>query len=128
MNHKKFFLIIFSVVILFSPFPFILAEETGEAADWDSSGDEADWDETSIPNPLDSENFEDLVNSIAGWVYKLGIPVVVIMIIWAGLLFVMSGGDEEKIKKAKKNLLWAVIGLTIILLSTSLTAIIKSIF
>ncbi len=50
----------------------------------------------------------------------LGI-VVVVLIIYAGFLWMTAGGEEEKIGKAKKILLNSVIGLAIILSSYSIT-------
>ncbi|MDP3971077.1 MAG: hypothetical protein Q8P90_05315 [bacterium] len=40
-----------------------------------------------------------------------------LMFIWGGFKVLFSGGNEEKIKKGRSTLLWAAIGLAIILSS-----------
>ncbi len=40
--------------------------------------------------------------------------VAVLMIIWGGILYITSRGDEEKIKKAKKIILFTLIGILIV--------------
>ncbi len=47
--------------------------------------------------------------------------VVVVLIIYGGFLWMTAGGDEEKIGKAKKTIINAVIGLAIILSSYAIT-------
>jgi hypothetical protein len=42
-------------------------------------------------------------------------PIIVLMIIYAGFLFVTAQGDPQKLSKAKKAFLWAIIGAVIIL-------------
>ena len=46
----------------------------------------------------------------------LGI-VAVIMIIYAGVIYTTSGGEDEKMQTAKKTIMYAAIGLVIVLLS-----------
>ncbi|EKE01306.1 MAG: hypothetical protein ACD_21C00164G0005, partial [uncultured bacterium] len=43
--------------------------------------------------------------------------VTLLIFIWGGFNLIFSGGEAEKIKKAQSTLLWAVIGLAIILSS-----------
>ncbi len=57
----------------------------------------------------------------------LGI-LFVILIIYAGFLYLTSAGAKEKIEKAKNLLLYAVIGLAIVLSAYSVTYFIFKIF
>lgn len=43
--------------------------------------------------------------------------LVVTMFIWSGVLFVTAQGDEKQLEKAKKIMLWSIIGVLIIMLS-----------
>lgn len=43
-----------------------------------------------------------------------------LVFIWGGFMMIFSNGNEEKITKGRSTLLWAVIGLTIILSSYSI--------
>ncbi|MBI2436399.1 MAG: hypothetical protein HYV41_01480 [Candidatus Magasanikbacteria bacterium] len=49
----------------------------------------------------------------------LGI-ILLVLILWSGLLWMTSGGDDEKVKKARATLVGAIIGLIIILMSGSI--------
>lgn len=71
--------------------------------------------ETSLKNPLNAESFRDLVLSIAELAAKIGIPIAAIFIIYSGLLFVTARGNEEQLKKAKTNFMWAMIGTAILM-------------
>lgn len=46
--------------------------------------------------------------------------VAVVMIIVSGLRYITSGGDAEKVKTAKKALLYAIIGLAIVALTQTI--------
>lgn len=45
----------------------------------------------------------------------IGGVVAVLMIMWAGFMYVTAGGDPGQVKKAHDALLWAVIGAAILL-------------
>lgn len=45
----------------------------------------------------------------------IAFPVAVIFILWSGFLFVSAGGNPEKIKNARATLLWAIIGLAVVI-------------
>lgn len=58
-----------------------------------------------------------LISTVLGF---LGI-VLVIMIIYAGILWMTAGGDNTKVKKAKDIILQGVVGLLIVFASYSIT-------
>lgn len=68
-----------------------------------------------IKNPLKNDSLIAFFNSIIDAALKLGAIVSVVAVILAGFMFVTAHGDEEKIKTAKKILLYAVIGMVILL-------------
>lgn len=51
--------------------------------------------------------------------YIIG-AISVIMLIWGGLRYILSGGDNKKITDAKNTILYAVIGLIIAVLAFSI--------
>ncbi|OIO47716.1 MAG: hypothetical protein AUJ32_02165 [Parcubacteria group bacterium CG1_02_40_82] len=79
-----------------------------------------------LPNPLTATTFEDLVSSIATWFELIMVPLATIMILYAAFLFMTSGGDEEKIKRAKRAITWAVVGVAIVLIGAGFITLIKS--
>ena len=48
----------------------------------------------------------------------------VLFIVISGYRFITSAGNEEMVEKAKKNLLWAVVGLVVILLAWIILSVI----
>jgi hypothetical protein len=64
---------------------------------------------------------------VAAFIFKLAIPLAVIAIIWSGIQFMIAGGSEDRIKKARVWFLWAILGLTISLIGMGFVSLIKSI-
>ncbi len=81
----------------------------------------------NIPNPIQAESLIDLAKAIGRFLFQIAIPIAVIIIIYAGLLYLTSGGNKEKVATAHKALWYAVIGLAIILIGQGFFTLIKSI-
>ena len=69
----------------------------------------------------------DLAKAIGKFLLQIAIPIAVIIIIYAGILFLTSGGNQDRVKKARTALLYAVVGLAIILIGQGFFVLIKSI-
>ena len=65
---------------------------------------------TNFCNPIDADNFFELVTAIATAITAIGIPLVAIFLIWSGFLFVTARGNEEQLKRAKTTFFWALVG------------------
>ena len=76
-------------------------------------------------NPLTSGDIPALLAKVLHLLVQIGIPVLVIFIVYAGLLFVTAQGSSEKITKARSALLWTVIGGAILLGSQILADVIN---
>lgn len=69
-----------------------------------------------IRNPLKVDSFTDLLNLVfQNIILPLGTTIVVFFIVYSGFLFVVAQGNEEKLKTAKRTLLWTVIGAAVLL-------------
>jgi len=77
-----------------------------------------------IDNPLKTKSLMAFVDNIIDAALDLGAIVAVLAIIYAGFMFVTASGDEEKIKTAKKILLYSVIGIAILLGARMISSII----
>lgn len=65
----------------------------------------------SFKNPLEGAgDIPSLIYKLLGGLITIGVPVLVVVIVYAGFLFVSAGGNTENINKAKSTLLWACIG------------------
>lgn len=57
----------------------------------------------------------EYLKGIISVVVKIGIPISVVFLVWAGFLFVTSGGDEKRLQMAKKTFVWTCVGVGILL-------------
>lgn len=86
--------------------------------------------EGGLENPIQYDNFGDLVKAIANVVMEIGGSLAVIFIIWAGYLFVTARGNEEQLTKAKTTFRWTIIGTAVLLgayvVATAVVEFVKS--
>lgn len=61
------------------------------------------------------------IGNIFAWAYSMAGLIAVIFIIKGGIEFMVSQGDPGKIQKAKKELIYAIIGLAIVILAALIT-------
>ncbi len=80
-----------------------------------------------IPNPLEHEDFETLIDAIVSFILRVALVIAPIILIIAGLMYYIAGGDPEKAKTATNMIKWTLIGLVIILIANGITAVIKDI-
>ena len=80
----------------------------------------------TIPNPLASNSIMDLVAQIADWLLKIGLTISTIIIIWAAIVFMTSGGSTERVTMARKTLWYAIIGIVVLLLADGVAIFIKN--
>jgi len=78
-----------------------------------------------IVNPLGTtSSIPALIKTILEGVIKIGMPIIVLAIIYCGFLFVSAQGKPESIKKAKDALLYTLIGAAILLGSWAIAQLI----
>lgn len=64
---------------------------------------------------------ESVLTGVLNTVYAVAGIVAVIAIIGAGFFYVTSQGGSEGVKKAKNTILYAVIGLVVVIMAFSIT-------
>lgn len=106
------------MIIMFSVIPFLVqAQGTGNPnpGTGNPGGDPVKMT-IKIENPFKSDTIEGLINTVLNDILiPIGGVVAVLMIMYAGFLFVTASGNEAQISKAKQALLYAVIGAAILL-------------
>lgn len=81
-----------------------------------------------IENPLKVTTVQEAIKLGLDFVMKIAIPVIIVLFIWSGFLFVFALGNKEKLTKAKNNFLYTLIGSGIVLGAwTIATAIINTV-
>lgn len=83
--------------------------------------------DVTIPNPLKHNTIVEILGAITSLLVIIAISLGVIMIIWAGIQYMTAGGSEEKIAKAKKTILYTIIGVAIVLAADFIIDIIKDV-
>ena len=73
-----------------------------------------------IPNPLGTDSFAELFVRIINWIVGIATTLAVLMVVVGGIQYMISGGNEDKIKSARKTIQWALIGLIVLLMSWGL--------
>lgn len=58
-----------------------------------------------LPN---TASIGDIIDRVINWAFGLLLVLAAVFILWAGFLYLTSGGDEEKTGSAKKYLIFAV--------------------
>lgn len=76
-------------------------------------------------NPIEANEISELITLLLRSVSRVGAAVVVMAVIYSGFLFVKAQGDPGELEKAKKTLLWSVIGGVILLGAEALAAVIS---
>lgn len=70
-----------------------------------------------LPNPLQSDNFFDLILSILRLVMRFFVyPGLIVMWVWTGFSFVAAQGNPDGLNKAKKFLMWAFVSTIVIVM------------
>lgn len=75
----------------------------------------------AIPNPLGEgvtldDVYVNIINAILGILGGLAL----LFFIYGGFQFMLAGGNEERVAKAKKSLTWATLGIVVIIMSYSI--------
>jgi hypothetical protein len=70
-------------------------------------------------------NLLEILDRVFVFLSNIAFTVSPLMIIWAALIFITAGGNPDKITKARQIILYAVIGLVIILFSRGIIATIQ---
>lgn len=121
MSHKKKKILSFlfsGVMIVFAILPFFTSAQgdtTTNNPDTTTNVGNIKMD-IKIDNPFKQDTIKGLIETIVNNILMpIGGVVAVVMIMYAGFLFVTARGEPAKITKAKDALLYAVIGAAILL-------------
>lgn len=83
----------------------------------------------NIENPLGPTitTFADVINAIVYYATRIITPISVLMLLYAALLYLFSAGNAEKVTKAHRAILWALVGIGIVLVGQGWALIIRSV-
>ncbi len=124
--YLKITLLIFLLILTVAPV-FVLADPLpGSGGTLPGSGGPLPSGTVGIQNPLKSNDLSQLLDNIINFLLTLAAPIAVIMMIYAGYLFITASDNEEKVKTARKTMLYVVIGVAILILSKGVVTLVSS--
>lgn len=68
----------------------------------------------TLNNPIETESPQVLIGNIINAVLGISGSLALVMFIYGGFTWMLSGGNSEKVAKGKNTLVWAAIGLIVI--------------
>lgn len=85
-----------------------------------------------LTNPLYTTDIRNVIGRIIQAILGVTGAVALLMFVYGGFLWLISGGENEKVKKGKATITWAVLGLAVIigaymLVSTIISALEKGV-
>lgn len=83
---------------------------------------------TTITNPLSTDDFTVLVTNFLQWLLGIAGSIALLMLIYGGVVFISSTGDQQKMESGKRIVTWTLFGLMIILVSFSIVQVVEKIF
>ena len=82
--------------------------------------------EIPIDNPISVGTIPDLIQKVLEGIIKIGIPLLVVMIVYAGALYIFAAGNVAKLKSAHDAFLYTLLGGAILLGAWALAQLIQS--
>ena len=79
----------------------------------------------NVPNPIGATSTIEIINRITNYLMWIAIVSAPMMIIVAAFTFLTSGGNERKVATAKKMLMWAIIGIALVVVSKGVVSLIR---
>ncbi|MEK7125025.1 MAG: pilin [Patescibacteria group bacterium] len=80
-----------------------------------------------IQNPLKINSFLEFFTTIAVWITNIAIPIAVVLIVYAGILFLTAGAVPANVSRARTILTYVIIGLAVILIGRGFISLIESV-
>lgn len=126
MKRIKYFIIIFSVVLLTVPFFSVFAQSYG----LNETVSTGNLKEAFMVSEVDNETAEQFLSTRVGNVLAMVLSFLgvlfLILIIVGGIRWMTAAGNQDKVEKAKDMIISAIIGLVIVFSAYAITAFIGS--
>lgn len=83
---------------------------------------------TAPENVTSIDDVIKIINTLVNWLFAIILAIAVIMLLWAAFLWMTSAGDEEKTGKARKTLIYALVGVAVAVVAKGLVKIVEALF
>ncbi len=106
--------------IILSPLSYAVCDVSSTASAWQYLRECSEWAESSISTTIGWDgvtSVKNLVISISKRVIGFGALFAIGAIVFSGIQYTTSYGEDEKVKKAKTTAIYALIGLVLLLVA-----------
>ena len=79
----------------------------------------------TIPNPLGTDSPTVLINRVIDFLLTIAVPIAALVVLYAAFLFLTAGGNEDRVKDARRALLWAVVGIIILMVAKGIVNLVQ---
>jgi len=69
-----------------------------------------------------------ILGRIGGLIFWFALSIFIVMLIVGAGLLVVGGGDPTRVSQGKKTLLWAGVGLLLVLVATGVVPVVRNLF
>lgn len=77
------------------------------------------------PEPAGLDQIEQVFSSIISVIVGLGFIIMLVMIVWAGMKYLTSGGEPKAIQSAHHTVSWALLGIVFMAIAWLVLQLIK---
>ena len=77
-----------------------------------------------LTNPLKVNSIPEFIGNIIKALLGLSGSIALLMFVWGGIQWLISGGKPEMIKKGKDTIIWAFLGLVVIFTAYTLVSVV----
>lgn len=78
------------------------------------------------PGPAGVQQLQDLIQRVISLIVGLAFIALLIMLIYSGIRFLTSGGDQKAIASASQSMTWAVLGIAFMVLAWLILKLIEA--
>lgn len=79
-----------------------------------------------IEPPLEATTIPALIDEVINFIFLVGVAVAPVMILVGAFYFMTAAGNPERVSKAKRIIMWTLIGVVILYMADVLISVIRS--
>ena len=73
-----------------------------------------------MQNPIQYGTIPAIINAVGNLIWSLAIPAGIIMIIYAGWLYIFGGACPQSVQKAHSAITWAILGIILVIIGSGI--------
>ncbi len=127
MQHSRQLSLGVLIVGLMIPASLIFAQSVAVTDPTSIGGAVTELQKTAAASGIVSTGtFTDTLLAVIGWLLSVSAILALGALIWGGVTYIISLGDEKRVSRAKTIILYAVVGIFVVLLSFIIISTIKT--